>query len=517
MSKSGPNWSEEMFRVLTQHSVDIISLLDAQGHLLYNSPATERINGFTAEDLQGRDTFELIHPDDRAAVTRMYAEVLSAPGAVQRVEYRYLTKDGRWLWMEAVASNQLDNPAVRGVVANSRDISARKQAEAEHRALEQQLLHAQKLESLGVLAGGVAHDFNNLLAVILGEVSALQLGASTPAEALANIENAARRGADLAQQLLTWAGRREPNVEATDLARLVAELEPLLRLSARGEVELRLDVERGLPAVMCDQGQIRQVLLNLVINGSEAVAGPGIVSVRLSRRNVTRDELGRGPLTASFAPGPAVVLEVQDTGRGMPAATLERIFEPFFTTKETGRGLGLSAVTGIVRAHGAGLTVQSEPGAGSRFALYFRPTDASAAAKQAMRARFSGRVLVVDDEAVVARTTARLLGVLGFDAEVASGGAEAVQRFAAEPSAFALVLSDVLMPGVSGPDAAAKMRALRSDLPVLFVSGYAPEPGLLTAGPRTAFVEKPFDASTLVAALRRLVPEAERREPAPAR
>ncbi|MFZ5442264.1 MAG: hybrid sensor histidine kinase/response regulator [Myxococcota bacterium] len=513
---SGNEWTEEKFKALTLHSADIISLLDGEGRLLFNSPATVRINGFTPEELKDRDTFELIHPEDRERVGKMFADVLATPGAVLSVEYRYLTKDGRWLWMEAVASNQLDNPAVRGVVANSRDISERKKAEHERLRLEQHLLHVQKLESLGVMAGGVAHDFNNLLAVILGEASVLRgagLGLEAN-EALRNIETAARSAADLTRQLLAYAGQRTAQLEATNLRALIDELAPLLRASARGDVELRLELADGVPPVRGDRGQLRQVLLNLVLNATEALDGPGVVTVRLSRREVTLDEL-RGPLTAGFQPGPAVVLEVSDTGKGIPPDALPRIFDPFFSTKATGRGLGLAAVAGILRSHDAGLDVRSEPGRGTTFTLYFPPTkDVPAATPRAAGAKFRGRVLVVDDDALVVRTTARMLRGLGFECTAATSGREAIELFGREPAAWTLVVCDVLMPGLSGPDTVQRLRAARADVPVLFVSGYTADPVSVAEDAHTLFLGKPFDAVSIAQAVRRLCPAAVE-QPAP--
>lgn len=504
---SEPKWTQEMFSALTLHSADIISLLDAEGRLIFSSPATLRINGFTPEELLDQDTFELIHPDDRAAVFAVFAEVLSAPGTIRTVEYRSLTKDGRWLWMEAVARNEVDNPAVRGVVANSRDISDRKRADAERHKLEQQLLQAQKLESLGVLAGGVAHDFNNLLAIILAELGQLEPRTQTEQEAVSHIDNAARRAADLATQLLTYAGRREQSVESTDLVALIRELEPLLRLSARGEATLRLELAPSTSAVRCDRGQVRQILLNLVINATEALAGPGTVTVRLGERTVEVEELARGVMPVPVSPGRAVVLEVEDTGAGMAEDTLQRIFEPFFSTRQTGRGLGLAAVTGIVRRHGAGLRVESAPGQGARFSLYFQTAPAATQPPGPGRGRFAGKVLVIDDEPMVARSVARLLTRLGFSTTTATSGEQAIELLSSTPTAWALVVCDVLMPGLSGAQTVTWLRTLRPDVPVVFVSGYVPEAGQLPGG-RTAVLAKPFSDDVLIAALSTLVPEA---------
>ncbi len=501
------DWSEEKFRALTLHSVDIISLLDGQGRLLFNSPATVRINGFTPEELLNRETFELVHPDDRAEVGRVFADVLATKGTVRRVEYRYLTKDGRWLWMEAVASNQLDNPAVRGVVANSRDISERKAAEAERARLEQNVQHLQKLESLGLMAGGVAHDFNNLLAVILAEVSVARADAKSTTDALEHIEKAAQSAAALTRQLLSSSGRDRAKAVATDPRAVIETAAPLLQRAARGvTLDWRLDPK--VPAVRCDPVQLNQLLMNLVINAAEASEGRGVVSVRLLTREVTATELAEGPLTAGFAPGRTVVLEVHDAGHGMTPETLRHVFDPFFSTKRPGRGLGLAVVASFVRGHGAALHVRSTPGAGSTFSLFLRPTDeAIVAAPPPTTMHFVGRALVIDDDALVLRTTTRLLTALGFTCVGVSTGAEALTRFREDVTAWTIVVSDLLMPDVDGATTVDQLRGLNPKQPALFVSGYSAGHGT-EPDVRTGFISKPFTADALTAELARLVPHA---------
>lgn len=507
-------WSEEKFRALTLHSVDIISLLDGQGRLLFNSPATLRINGFTPEELLNRETFELIHPDDRAEVGRVFGEVLATKGTVRRVEYRYLTKDGRWLWMEAVASNQLDNPAVRGVVANSRDISERKAAEAERARLEQNVQHLEKLESLGLMAGGVAHDFNNLLAVILAELSIARANPAATNEVLEHIEKAAQSATALTRQLLSSSGRDRAKVVATDVRALVEAAAPLLQRAVRA-VKLEWRLDPNVPAVRCDPVQLDQLLMNLVINAGEASEGRGVVGVRLLTREVTAAELAEGPLTAGFAPGRAVVLEVHDAGHGMTPETLRHVFDPFFSTRHPGRGLGLAVVASFVRSHGAALHVRSSPGAGSTFSLFLRPTDEVVMQKRATKlTRFEGRALVVDDDALVLRTTTRLLTALGFKCVSVSTGAEALARFRDDVTGWAIVVSDLMMPGVDGATTVDQLRALNPKQPALFVSGYSSGHG---AEPDqvTGFISKPFTAEALTAELARLVPHAVVRSPGP--
>jgi PAS domain S-box-containing protein len=505
------DWTEEKFRALTMHSADIISLLDGEGRLLFNSPATVRINGFTPEELQDRDTFELIHPEDRDAVARAFGSAVATPGAVITVEYRYLTKDGRWLWMEAVACNQLDNPAVRGVVAISRDVSERRRAEEERLRLEQQLLQVQKLEGLGLLAGGVAHDFNNLLAIILGETSLLRLTASGPVgESLANIEQAARQAAELTQRLLTYAGGRRAEKAPVDLAHLVTDLEPLLRLSARGVAGLEVTLPPELPNVVADAGQVRQVLLNLVQNAAEATPESGAVRVRLAPRELDAATLARCQVRGGVGPGHVVAIEVTDQGPGIGAETLARIFDPFFTTKQAGRGLGLAAVSGVVRGHEAALLVETAAGRGSTFTAFFASTAAPARAEASgSSARFAGRVLLVDDEPAVGRTTARVLTALGFEVEVSTSGREAVARLAARPQGWTLSVCDLVMPEMDGHETTRRLRALAPELPVLQVSGHPPAADA-PAAPSVAFLAKPYSTADLVEAVRRLVPQAER-------
>ena len=510
--------SGELFRALTLYSGDIISLLDAEGRLIYNSPATERINGFTARDLEGIDTFDLIHPEDRATVQAVFAEVLAQPGAVHTVRYRYATKAGGWQWMEAIASNQLDNPAVRGVVTNSRDISERVRAEEERRRLESQMLHVQKLESLGVLAGGVAHDFNNLLTVIIGGAELLrgQDDLEVIRTAATQLERAARQAAELTQLLLAYAGKSSFEARPTALAELLEGGRPLLEVSvSKKDHRLTIELDRDVPLVDVDAGQIRQVILNLVQNGSEAIAGSGEVRVELAQVTIDEADLAACVVPSALGVGDrAVRLRVRDSGVGLDDATRQRIFDPFFTTKQTGRGLGLAAVLGIVRAHGVALALRSRPGEGTTFDLYFAPSRHSAgtAGERAEREwRGSGSVLVVDDDEGPGQMACALLRTIGFEATHVSGGAEALARCQGDDGAIALAVVDMIMPDIDGAATFRRLRAIRPELPILLYSGYDDDVATGCLGePRTAFLRKPFLLEDLVAALRGLL---EREQP----
>ena len=223
-------WTEEKVRALTEHSGDIISLLDAQGRLIYNSPAAQRISGFAPHELEGVDTFEFIHPDDRAHVAHCFGQVVETPGATTTIEYRYRQKSGGWTWMEAIACNQLDNPDVRGIVANSRDVTERKRAQMERQSLEEQLLHRQRLESLGTLAGGIAHEFNNLLSAISLHVALAWMTCDDEdtRKELAGAESAVKHATNLTRQLLGFAHRQPTKPLTIDLAQALERLRPML-------------------------------------------------------------------------------------------------------------------------------------------------------------------------------------------------------------------------------------------------------------------------------------------------
>jgi PAS domain S-box-containing protein len=368
--------SKKLLRGLTRYSADIISLLDAEGHLLYNSPATERISGFSPEELANIDTFELIHPEDRAEVRRVFGKVLAEPGSAYAVKYRYRTKHGGWVWMEAVASNQLDNPAVRGVVANSRDITERVYAEREHQRLQAQMLHVQKLESLGVLASGVAHDFNNLLTVILGEAELLLVNAGAGGsphqvrEAANEIRDVAERARDLTKLLLAYAGRGPLLSERVNADAFVEDMRPLLELTVGQLGRLSIPECDASCFVEVDPRELGQVVMNLVQNAAESAAREVHVELRVERCDLEEDRIQQCEIADSLRPGPHLALIVDDDGDGISEPARTRMFDPFFSTKETGRGLGLAAVHGIVQRHHAGLAVERSERGGTRMTIY---------------------------------------------------------------------------------------------------------------------------------------------------
>jgi two-component system, cell cycle sensor histidine kinase and response regulator CckA len=397
--------------------------------------------------------------------------------------------------------------AVIGLVGVTRDVTASHEAEQARRLLDQQLQETQKLESLGVLAGGIAHDFNNLLTGVLGNISLARLqleNAEATASHLDGIETSAMRAADLCQQMLAYAGKGRFHEQRLDLGALVADMLPLLRLSVAKGVSLQVDIAPGLPAVWGDPTQMRQVVLNLVLNGSDAISGTGTIEIRVF---VVPSHAG---LLAEVVPplepveaADYLILEISDTGCGMTPEMQARVFEPFYTTKFTGRGLGLAVVHGIVRGHRGGVRVESAPQLGSTFSVAL-PSISQAAEPLGTLSpstdawRGSGVALVADDEDLVRDVAVSLLQQIGFEVVAVANGREALQAFSVEPGRFGLVILDLTMPIMTGSEALAAIRQIRPDVPVLIMSGYNEQDTPIGApGRPPTFLHKPFSMQVL--------------------
>lgn len=376
----------------------------------------------------------------------------------------------------------------------------RRQLEIRHYLLEQQqyeeqLRQTQKLESLGVLAGGVAHDFNNLLTGVLGNAS-LALQTLTPHHPavgmLQDVVGAAQRAADLTRQLLAYAGKGRFIVCPVDISKLVVEISNLIQTSIPKNVQLRLELADNLPAIQADTAQLQQLVMNLVINGAEAVAAGSHGTV----------------LVTTYLQDAHVVLEVSDTGCGMDEATRTRIFDPFFTTKFTGRGLGLAAVQGIVRGHRGALKVDSAPGKGSTFQVFF-PISAqeehiSEKVDSRVQKDVGGTVLVVDDEQIVRRTAKNMLELYGYTVILAENGQEALDIFRVVGDRVSIVLLDMTMPRLSGEETLRLLLGIRPNLKVILCSGYTEAEAIERfAGKGLAgFMQKPYSAEQLTAKIR---------------
>ena len=482
------------------------------------NPAHERITGVPAAMAQNTANYvAATHPQDRERQNDLLARLYRGEIGHFSLEKRYVHADGRVVW--ALLTIHLYHDSSTGEaqeVTTLVDITGLKNAEEERESLRLKMLDAQKLESLGVLAGGIAHDFNNLLTVILANASMGRReidDSAVQTERLSQIETAARRAADLCRQMLAYAGRGNFVVERVDLGRMVQDTAHLLRISISKKARLGLNLAPQLPTVEVDPSQLQQVVMNLVINASDALGdAPG--EINLTTR-MGRPKTAAGVVLHSFdlPEQDSVCLEVSDTGQGMTQETLARVFDPFFTTKFAGRGLGLAAVLGIVRAHRGALTVESTPACGSRFCLFLpvaspasRPP-ATAASLLPSSLAVSGKILLADDEPAVLATTDKLLRRRGYQTVLASDGLEAVQKFRADPNGFAAVLLDLTMPGLDGAEALRAIRALNPKAPVLLTSGYSERDvldRLRDQGP-VPVLRKPFTNEMLLTSVAQII------------
>jgi two-component system, cell cycle sensor histidine kinase and response regulator CckA len=491
---------------------------DAAGRYVLANEASARIYGLTPAEMLGRTVHELTKdPGSVEHFTATDRQVLETGQPLRILEEKVSTPAGVVQYLNTVKipfqMPGMSAPAVLGV---SVDITDLKHAEAARQELEKKFQETQKLESLGVMAGGIAHDFNNLLTGILGNAG-LAKGELPPGHAggayLDHIEKASLRAADLCKQMLAYSGKGRFQVQRLDLNELIEDTVKLLRLSLSKKAGLRLELTRPLAAVKADSTQLRQVLMNLVINASEALADrAGTITLATGPVQADRAYLHATQFGDELEPGDYVFLEVTDDGCGMDRETLARIFDPFFTTKFTGRGLGLAAVLGIVRGHRGAIRVDSRPGAGTTFRILLPavPGGSEAMATPAAAApqwRGRGRVLIVDDEDAVRQVTAAALRRLGFTPEQAVDGQEGVEKFRQDPAAYVLVILDLTMPRMDGVEAHRQMRALRPDLKAVLMSGFNRHDAVdrFTGQGLSGFVQKPFELETLVAELRRVL------------
>ncbi len=458
-----------------------------------------------------------IHPDDRAAVRDVWKRAILS-GRTQSVRHRVIRADGELRVFDANIMAVFDqNDEADRVVGTVRDITDELKADAERAQLETQMQQAQKLESLGVLAGGIAHDFNNLLVGILGNASLalLDLPSDSPVRhSVTEIEQAAQRAAELTRQLLAYAGKGRFVVEPVDCSQVVREMTALLRTAVSKNAQVSLSLADSLPPVEADVTQLRQVVMNLITNASDALPeNGGLIHIHTGKVTVDADYLASCVPGSDTVPGEFVFMEVRDEGRGIDELTRMRIFDPFFTTKFTGRGLGLAATLGIVRGHKGAIRVYSEPGKGTSIKLLFPAgvgVVTAPAAPAATSWQASGEVLVVDDEPSVRAVSRALLRRRGFSVAEASGGREAVEMVRADPDRFRLVLLDLTMPDMGGDETFRELRVIAPLLKVVLMSGYNEQEVTRQFVGRglAAFLQKPFRAEELDNAARKVLGEA---------
>ncbi|MBO9532414.1 MAG: PAS domain S-box protein [Solirubrobacteraceae bacterium] len=505
--------AQRTFEGLLEFAPDAILGVGEDGTIALANRRAEALFGYGREELVGVGLEQLVPRrvmGRHAAHRRSYLADPKARPMGQGLELAGRRRDGSEFPAE-ISLSSLETAEGTIAVAAVRDISERSESDRE-RSLQRELAQARRLESVGQLAGGIAHDFNNLLGVILS-LSELVLD-ELPEEGVARedlneITAAAQRAAALTRQLLIFSRREMVKTEVVDPAELVRDLEMLLHRALGERVELEVGVTEPVASVLADRGQLEQVLVNLAVNARDAMPDGGRLSVRVATVDL---DVRQAESHLGLSAGPHVRITVQDTGVGMPPEVIERAFEPFFTTKgrTQGTGLGLATVYGIVTDAGGHVALHSEPGEGTTVELHLPATDRASEALAAPRPTpASGRgerVLVVEDEPRMRDVAARILRQGGFEVVVAGDAAEALEL--AKGADIDLVVSDVIMPGMLGPDLAGALRVARPQLKVLFMSGYShkvldagavDEPGL------TAFIEKPFTRAQLCAAARTLL------------
>ncbi|MHB8766953.1 MAG: hybrid sensor histidine kinase/response regulator, partial [Deferrisomatales bacterium] len=485
----------ERYESLLAATPDAVGIYDLQGHPQYLNPAFTETFGFTLDEVRGR-RIPFVPEADREATRAAIAEVLAGRPA-RAADTRRLTKDGRVLEVSISAARYCGaGGQVSGLVTVLRDVTA-------HKRSATRLQQAQRLEALGQLAGGVAHDFNNLLTVINGSAELLldDLDEGSPLRGqVGEILRAGQRAGDLTRQLLAFSRQQPLATRVVDLASAVSAVAKMLRRLIGEEVDLRLALDEGAGRVRIDPGQLEQVVLNLAVNARDAMPRGGVLEIRVEP--VTQAEGD----PSGVPPGEYAVLVARDTGQGMDPATLEHIFEPFFTTKAAGRGtgLGLATVHGVVTQSGGHLRVESEPGRGTTFRVYLPRVVAApevAGDRSGRAAPAGGTVLVAEDEDEVRFVVTRALEREGYTVLEAASPAQALE-LAAEHK-LDLLLTDVVMPGMRGPELATRLREQEPGLRVLFMSGYTDD----ALGPDTlrvvgaGLLPKPFSREALVDAV----------------
>lgn len=497
--------SEEQFRLITENATDLIVVLDLEGRRIYNSPSYKTILGDPAS-LRGTDSFQEIHPDDRDKIKTLFQETVRT-GVGKRAEYRFLLKDGSIRHIESQGSVIRDGQGnVSQILVVSRDVTEKKK-------LEEQYLRAQRMESLGTLAGGIAHDLNNVLAPILLCIDVLKRRFSDAQglKMLTTIEGSALRGRDIIKQVLTFARGVEDERSLVQIRHLVSEMANIMKETFPKSIECVCAAAKNLWPIHADPTQLHQVMMNLCVNARDAMPNGG--RLELSAENLVIDEHYAG-MHISAKVGRYVVIKVVDTGHGIPREYLDKIFDPFFTTKEVskGTGLGLATAYSIVQSHGGFVNVYSEPGKGTEFNVYLPAAEGAAAEateeeKDSLPMGDGELILVVDDESSILEITRQTLETFGYRVLVAKDGTEAVALYAENRDNVSVVLTDMMMPVMDGASTIRVLRRMNPGVKVIAASGMASsgsELNTVELGVQ-AFLRKPYRAELLLKTLRHVL------------
>lgn len=508
--------SETRLQAIIDHSPAFITLKDLEGRYLICNQPFANICQRPHDDVLGQRDEDLF-PAAEAAVYREHDTQVLTTGRPMAFEESAASPTGLRTRIVQKFPLRDEQGRIYALCGIATDITERKKAEREKLAFERNLLETQKLESLGVLAGGIAHDFNNILTAVLGNASLARMGlapADPSQDNLARIEKAANRAAALCNQMLTYAGKSQTSTGPVDLTTLVRDTTAMLKVSIHKNCELILNLANSAPQVLGDAAQLSQIVMNLVINASDAIGerSDGKINVTTFTQQADAALLQTALKRPNLPAGSYTGLEVRDNGCGMNPETLARIFDPFFTTKFTGRGLGLSAVLGIVQGHRGALFVESQPGVGTVFRLLLptashatgnKSAEKSADARQELR----GTVLVVDDEEDVLQVSGAVLQRHGATVLLAADGHKALEIFQQQRDQIDLILVDLTMPGITGEELLRRLQQLGARQKIVVMSGYSEEETMqrCTALGAAGFLRKPFELQTIVAKLKPLL------------
>jgi PAS domain S-box-containing protein len=505
--------SEERYRALTEEALAGVYILH-EDRLLFVNSEMERITGYSREELLAmEDVKEIIHREDLPRTIDRGARMEKGEEVASRYEMRLIRKDGDVRTL-LVSTRKVPYEGRSVVLGNCFDITDRVRAEERRRDLEAQVRQAQKFESLGILAGGIAHDFNNLLLGVLGNAE-LAIGSipdGSPAQTnLGEIVNAAHSAADLCSQMLAYSGKGQYVTELVDLNKLVMEMGNLLEISIHKDIYLKYDLSAQRPTLVADSSQIRQIVMNLIINASEAIGEQeGEIVIRTGIRHCSSEYLLDAHLGGDIPPGRYSFLEVSDNGSGMDEQTRELIFNPFYTTKFAGRGLGLAAVLGIVRSHEGAIKLASEPGEGTTFTILFpqgervEPEEEPARTVENPCSGEGRPILLVDDEELARNVGRRVLEKAGYDVLTAEDGVEALEVFGDTDTAICCIILDLTMPRMGGEQTYEKIRELDAEVPIILSSGYTEQEiteRFRGKGGVAGFIHKPYTVKQLLATL----------------
>ncbi len=491
-------------RDIIENTSAVLLDTDAKGVITYINPGSQIVLGYPVAESLGRHLLRFVHPEDRRWIMRIIREADGAESSTTQMQCRILHRNGEFIWFSISLRTVHQDGQFSGVSAIAQDISSQK-------TLEEQLQQSQKMEAVGLLAGGISHDFNNLLTAIHGNVELAKLMTESGDKRmrfLDEIEQATQRATTLTRQLLAFSRKQKLQLKVHDLNEIVRGMETMLRRLIGERVLLRVEYSESVPPILADRGQLEQVIINLAINARDAIDGEGEVLLRTSRHE------GDSQAGVGSPAKPHASLRVRDNGMGMPPEVAERVFEPFFTTKESGRGtgLGLSTVYGIIKQFSGEILLESEVGVGTTFTILLPATEGEVEADRKGDGtegleQGSESVLVVEDEEAVRELTAQILGRLGYRVEMAPDGLQALELLKERHGEVDLILTDVVMPELTGPELLREVRARWPQVRSLYMSGYTTK-HILKYGTEledSPLLNKPFSMKDLAAKVREVL------------